>query len=263
MNARPLVMGILNVTPDSFSDGGKYFNADAAISRGVEQATEGADIIDIGGESTRPGAAVVNAVEESDRVLPVIKVLADEFNNSSVRISIDTRKEDVARAALEAGAQILNDVSASLDSVAAEFQVPWIAMHMQGDPQTMQANPRYENVTQEVKEFLVSKATNAKTETWIDPGIGFGKTFENNIELLSNVDQFVATELPVVIGASRKSFIREITGEPDATRRLDASLAAALWCAERGVKILRVHDIAETVNALNTWVTISGRRSEA
>src|SRR5581483_7901268 len=203
---RSQVMGVLNVTPDSFSDGGLYMNPTRAVEHGLEMAAAGADIIDVGGESTRPGAAPVSLEEELERVIPVIGALTPH-----VRVSIDTRHAPVAEAALAAGASLINDVSASLAPLAAATGAGWVAMHMQGSPADMQHDPRYEDVVAEVTEFLVSRATAARDlgvrEVWIDPGIGFGKTAAHNLSLLRRLRTLVATEFPVVVGTSRKSFL--------------------------------------------------------
>jgi len=250
-------MGVLNVTPDSFSDGGRWFDSSAAIARGLEMAAEGADVVDVGGESTRPGAEPVDGAEERRRVVPVVEALA-----SSVRVSVDTRKRDVAEAALEAGATLVNDVSASLEEVAAAAGVGWVAMHMRGEPQTMQRDPAYDDVVDEVRTFLVERAERARAagvdEVWIDPGIGFGKTVGHNLALLRHLRALVATGIPVMVGTSRKSFLGRLTarsegrsGPADAEvdDRLEASLAAAVWAMSQGVAMVRVHDVRPTVQA--------------
>ncbi|MHB1137981.1 MAG: dihydropteroate synthase [Microthrixaceae bacterium] len=194
------VMGVLNVTPDSFSDGGEHLAVDAAVARGVEMAAQGALVIDVGGESTRPGARPVDPTEEQSRVLPVIEALADRLG-STVRLSVDTRHESTARAAVLAGATLVNDVSASLWPVAADLGVGWVAMHMFGDPRTMQADPRYDDVVDDVRRFLVERALRAVdagvAEVWVDPGIGFGKTTVHNLELLAHLDVLVDEGHPV------------------------------------------------------------------
>jgi len=262
---RTLVMGVINVTPDSFSDGGRFLAAEAAILHARRLIAEGADMLDVGGESTRPGADPVSETEEIARVLPVIRAISGE---SAIPISIDTLKPVVARAAVAAGASIWNDVAAlaapgALDA-AAEIGCQVILMHMQGEPQTMQANPRYDDVVAEVGGFLTSRADAAiaagvaRERIWIDPGIGFGKTLEHNLALLAQLDQIAALGFPVVLGASRKRFIRAIdpAGE-DASDRLGGSLAAALWGAGHGAAALRVHDVLATVQALKVWAAIS------
>lgn len=250
---RPLVMGVLNVTPDSFSDGGRWFEPEAAVAHGLEMVAEGADVIDVGGESTRPGAQPVAEAEEAARVVDVVAALAPH-----VRVSIDTRKPAVARAAVGAGATLVNDVSASLWPVAAECGVGWVAMHMQGEPRTMQSNPRYGDVVAEVCSFLVERAGAARTagvaEVWIDPGIGFGKTTAHNLSLLRRLDLLVDTGLPVVVGTSRKAFLGRLagdalTGEAPTGDRLEGSVASAAWAMAHGAAMVRVHDVGPTVAA--------------
>ncbi|MGH9300959.1 MAG: dihydropteroate synthase, partial [Acidimicrobiales bacterium] len=198
---RPLVMGVLNVTPDSFSDGGRYFDHDSAVARGLAMVTEGADIIDVGGESSRPGADPVTEEEEKRRVLPVVAALAPH-----VRVSIDTVKDGVAEAAVEAGATLINDIGARLAPVAAACGVGWVAMHMQGKPSDMQVHPHYEDVVGEVVQFLSDRAVEAGVagvdEVWLDPGIGFGKSLSHNLALLAELDRVVALGYPVLVGTS-------------------------------------------------------------
>jgi dihydropteroate synthase len=281
-------MGIVNVTPDSFSDGGRYLDAAAAVAHGRRLVKEGADIIDVGGESTRPGAAPVSEEDELRRVLPVIEALAPD-----VRVSVDTTKPAVARAAVRAGATLLNDVSASLHDVAAEAGVGWVAMHRKGTPTTMQLAPRYDDVVAEVHDFLVERADAADaagvSEVWIDPGIGFGKTAAHNLSLLRHLDRLVATGRPVLVGTSRKAFLgtllarsdgrtgarratsaatdgtatdatattptaAEVGGGPRADTvapddRLEGSLATATWALAAGAAMVRVHDVLATVQA--------------
>jgi dihydropteroate synthase len=238
-------MGVLNVTPDSFSDGGRWLDAGAAVAHGRRMVDEGADVIDVGGESTRPGAQPVPAEEELRRVLPVIESLAPH-----VRVSIDTRKAEVAEAALAAGASLLNDVSATLAPVARTAGAGWVAMHMQGDPRTMQQDPTYDDVVAEVRAFLVERAGAAGVEeVWIDPGIGFGKTMQHNLALLAHLDALVATGYPVVVGTSRKGFLGRLTGGAPAGDRVEASVATAAWALSRGASMVRVHDVAPTVAA--------------
>jgi dihydropteroate synthase len=245
---RPLVMGVLNVTPDSFSDGGRWFDRDAAIAHGVEMIAEGADVVDVGGESTRPGAEPVDEAEELRRVVPVVEALA-----SRVRVSVDTRKRGVAEAALAAGATLVNDVTASLFDVAAAAGAGWVAMHMRGDPRTMQDDPRYDDVVAEVRDFLVERATAAREtgvdEVWIDPGIGFGKNVDHNLALLAHLRTLVETGFPVLVGASRKRFLGVLTGVDDPADRLEGSLAAATWAMSAGAAMVRVHDVRATVEA--------------
>jgi dihydropteroate synthase len=241
-------MGVLNVTPDSFSDGGRWLDPAAAVAHGLELVAEGADVVDVGGESTRPGAGEVPLDEELERVLPVIGKLAPH-----VRVSIDTRKAEVAESAVRAGATIVNDVSASLYEVAAAHGAGWVAMHMRGTPATMQQETTYADVVAEVRDFLMAKAETAAAagvgEVWIDPGIGFAKTLDHNLSLLRHLDVLVATGFPVIVGASRKSFIGRLTGVDEAGDRLEGSLAAAVWAMSHGAGMVRVHDVKPTVQA--------------
>jgi dihydropteroate synthase len=263
----PLVMGIVNVTPDSFSDGGLYLDADVAIAHGRELIAEGAAILDIGGESTRPGAEPVGADEEIRRVIPVIEALSDQ----DVQISIDTTKASVAKRALEAGATIVNDVAAlrfdpEIAAVAAEAGATCVLMHMLGEPRTMQDDPRYDEVVSDVKAFLEERLAYATGEgipeerIWLDPGIGFGKTLEHNLELLRRLDEIVAIGRPVVIGTSRKSFLGKLTGR-DVAERLPATIATNVLAFERGATVFRVHDVAEVADALKvTAATVGSAR---
>src|SRR4051794_4523647 len=252
----PLVMGIVNVTPDSFSDGGLFLDADAAIAHGRELLAEGADILDVGGESTRPGAAPVGPDEELRRVIPVIEALAAE----GARISIDTTKAPVARRALEAGASIVNDVAAfrfdpELATVTAEAGAGCVLMHMLGEPRTMQVDPRYDEVVSDVKAFLEERLAYAvshgvpEDKIWLDPGIGFGKTLEHNLELIARLDEIVAIGRPVVFGASRKSFLGKLTGR-QVDERLAGTIASNIIAYEHGARVFRVHDVAPAVDAL-------------
>jgi dihydropteroate synthase len=248
-------MGVLNVTPDSFSDGGRWLDPDAAVTHGLAMVAEGADVVDVGGESTRPGAEPVAEDEEARRVLPVVAALAPH-----VRVSIDTRRAGVAERAVAAGATLVNDVSASLERVAAEAGVGWVAMHMRGEPRTMQLAPEYGDVVAEVRVFLVEQAERARAagveEVWIDPGIGFGKTVAHNLALLRGLRSLATTGWPVLVGASRKTFLGRVTAEPNddpippSGDRLEASLAAAVWAADHGAGMVRVHDVRPTVHAL-------------
>lgn len=242
------IMGVLNVTPDSFSDAGRFLDPDAAIERGRQMIAEGADVIDVGGESTRPGADSVDAQEELRRVLPVVEALAPE-----TRVSVDTSKADVARAAVSAGASIINDVSASLAGVAADVGASWIAMHMQGQPRTMQDEPRYDDVVVEVCEYLQQRAAAAVErgveDVWVDPGIGFGKTVGHNLLLMRKLPAIVATGFPVAIGTSRKSFLAKVTDSDGPQDRLESSVATAVWAMTQGVSMVRVHDVEATVRA--------------
>jgi dihydropteroate synthase len=244
----PLVMGVLNVTPDSFSDGGQWLDRDSAVAHGVDMFAQGADVVDVGGESTRPGAQPVSVDEEMARVVPVVEALS-----SHGRVSVDTRKAAVADAAVRAGATLVNDVSALLHEVAADLGVGWVAMHMSGEPATMQHDPQYDDVVSEVRDFLVERAERALAagveEIWIDPGIGFGKTVDHNLELLRHLDVLVATGLPVVVGTSRKSFLGHLTGGAPAEDRLEASVATATWAMAQGAGMVRVHDVRPTAQA--------------
>jgi dihydropteroate synthase len=267
---QPLIMGVVNVTPDSFSDGGCWADADSAIAHARILVEEGADVIDVGGESTRPGAEPVDAQVEASRVVPVIEALAPV-----VRVSVDTMKVEVAEAAVAAGATVINDVSGSLDlaRVAAAHDVGWICMHMQGAPRTMQDHPHYEDVVAEVRAFLLEQAGKGRAlgvrEVWIDPGIGFGKTTEQNLALLAHLDDLVASGYPVVVGTSRKSSLGRLTAQADGAtaspaapgsdagqtlaapmdERLEASIATAVWSWNQGVQMVRAHDVADLVAA--------------
>ncbi len=251
-DGRPLVMGILNVTPDSFSDGGEYFERDRAITRGHEMIEQGADIVDVGGESTRPGAVPVEPEEELRRVVPVVAALAPH-----VRVSVDTTKELVATRAVEAGATLVNDVSATLWPVAAEHGVGWVAMHRQGSPADMQVAPSYGDVVAEVEAYLVGRASAAADagvgEIWIDPGIGFGKTVGHNLELLAATGRLAAHGYPLLVATSRKSFLGVLGGRDGRPARvgdrLAGSLATATWAMAEGASMVRVHDVEESVEA--------------
>lgn len=254
----PRLMGILNVTPDSFSDGGLFVDPDAAVAHAARMQAEGAEIIDIGGESTRPGAAEVSARDEIGRTSPVIAALRDRLD---VPVSIDTRKAAVAEAAIAAGAALVNDVAAftfdaALADVTARAALPVCLMHAQGDPDTMQDDPRYDDVLLDVYDFLAARVAVAEAagiprdRIIVDPGIGFGKTLAHNLTLLRGLSLFHALGCPVLLGASRKRFIGTITGTPDAAARAAGSVAVALHGVRQGVQILRVHDIAATRQAL-------------
>ncbi|MFM1959938.1 MAG: dihydropteroate synthase [Pseudomonadota bacterium] len=262
---RPLVMGVVNVTPDSFSDGGLLVGAEGAVAHALALDRAGADILDIGGESTRPGARPVSAEEEAGRILPVIRLLRPLTHR---RISVDTCKPDVARAAVEAGADIWNDVTAlgapGAADLAAELACDVVLMHMQGEPRTMQAAPRYEDVLAEVCDFLEARARAAldagvaRERIWLDPGIGFGKTLAHNLALLAGLGRIVALGFPVLLGASRKRFIAAVgAGGELASDRLGGSLAAALAGARAGVAAVRVHDVAQTLQALEVQAAIA------
>jgi dihydropteroate synthase len=253
---RPVVMGVLNVTPDSFSDGGRFFEPAAALERAMQLAEDGAAIVDVGGESTRPGATPVEAAEELRRVIPVVERLAASL---AVPVSIDTRKPEVMRQALAAGASMVNDVSAlaapgALDAVAAS-QAAVCLMHMQGEPGTMQADPRYGDVVAEVRGFLRSRveaclaAGIPRTRLAVDPGFGFGKALEHNLALLAGLSGIAEDGQPVLAGLSRKRLIGALTGRAEGDR-LAGSLAAAVVAAINGARIIRAHDVRETVDAL-------------
>ncbi|MGB4056990.1 MAG: dihydropteroate synthase [Alphaproteobacteria bacterium] len=252
----PHIMGVVNVTPDSFSDGGQFFNPDKAIEHGLRLVQEGASILDIGGESTRPGAQPVEVNEEISRVVPVIAGL----KNKAPYVSIDTRNAKTMEAALRAGANSINDISAlSHDprslSTAAEAKVPIFMMHSQGAPQTMQKNPNYNNVVEDIFKYLhericIFEASRIDDKMIIaDPGIGFGKTLEHNLSIIRNIKRFHALGVPILLGASRKSFIGTLTGENSPEGRVSGSIAAALWGLSQGVQVYRVHDVQETAQA--------------
>lgn len=272
----PEVMGVLNVTPDSFSDGGEHLALESARARALEMVAEGAAWVDVGGESTRPGATPVDPATEQRRVVPVVEAVAADLAAAGVRLSVDTRNASTARAAVAAGATVVNDVSSSLWTVAAELGVGWIAMHMVGDPRTMQLDPTYDDVVDDVRRFLDERATAALAagvpEVWVDPGIGFGKTTRHNLELLVRLDELVADGRPVVVGTSRKRFVGEVLArsrrgefrpvppggamiwpvdpEPLPTEeRLVGSLATATWAMIHGARTVRVHDVRSTVRA--------------
>ena len=271
MFKRPRIMGILNVTPDSFSDGGQYETAELAVRQALRLIDEGADIIDIGGESTRPGAEPIDLNEEIRRTIPVIKAIraATKDYDEDVLISIDTRRSELAERAIFAGADIWNDVSAlgfeeNSMEVAAELGCPVIMMHAQGTPETMQETPSYENAVEDILEWLkrrVGEASAAGVDSamiTLDPGIGFGKRQEDNLAILRHFDKFKALGYPLLMGASRKSFIGRIDGS-NADDRLGGSIAAALWSAQAGASILRVHDVSETIQAVKVWEAVSAR----
>ena len=257
---RPRVAGILNVTPDSFSDGGRYADTEAAVAHGLALAEQGADLLDVGGESTRPGADEVSVAEELRRVIPVIEQLA---KRTALPIAIDTSKPEVMRAAVAAGAGMVNDVYAlrregALDAVA-ELGVPVCLMHMQGEPRSMQNDPRYDDVVGEVHRFLTDRlfacelAGIAKRKVMVDPGFGFGKNLEHNLALLRALERFAELGSGVYAGLSRKSMIGELTGRKLPAERAAGSAAAALIAVQRGARIVRVHDVAATVDALAVW----------
>ncbi len=259
----PLVMGIINVTPDSFSDGGQFADSDAAIDHALQRVRDGADILDIGGESTRPGAHPVGEADELRRVVPVIRGIR---RHSKVAISIDTMKPNVARAAIEAGASIWNDVNAlrapGALAMAAELGCGVILMHMQGEPQTMQQAPHYQDVVRDVSRYLSERAEAAMAagiapeNIWIDPGLGFGKTLQHNLDLLRSIPA-LPDGFPVLIGASRKRMISDIEQGVETGNRLGGSLAIALYAAQHKAGCLRVHDVRETVQALKIQAAIN------
>jgi dihydropteroate synthase len=264
----PVVMGVVNVTPDSFSDGGQWLDPDAAVAHGRHLVDEGAAVLDVGGESTRPGADPVPETEELRRVLPVVEALAPY-----ARVSIDTRKASVARAAVAAGATLLNDISASLWPVAADLGVGWVAMHMQGTPRMMQDSPTYDDVVDDVRSFLADRAERASAagvgEIWVDPGFGFGKTAAHNLTLLAHLDRIVDLGWPVVVGISRKTTLGRLLAASDARAegvdrsaspgasplatapddRLEGSVAAQVWAMRHGAAMIRAHDVLAAVQA--------------
>ncbi|GMG82821.1 dihydropteroate synthase [Paralimibaculum aggregatum] len=262
---RPRVMGVVNVTPDSFSDGGRHGTALAAIGHALRLAAEGADILDIGGESTRPGADPVSEQEELDRVMPVLEGLAAA--GCTTPVSIDTRKAAVARAAIAAGAQIFNDVSALThdpESLAAAPLAPAVClMHAQGDPRTMQADPRYDDVLRDVHDYLAGRVRAAvaagvpRARLIVDPGIGFGKRLEHNVALMQGLSMLHGLGCPLLLGVSRKRFLGTLSGVAVAAERVSASVAGALHGAAQGAQILRVHDVAATVQALRVWEALN------
>ena len=259
---RPALMGILNVTPDSFSDGGHYLAAEKAIAAGRRMIEEGADLIDVGGESTRPGAEPVPADEEIGRTVPVIEALAGD----GIPISIDTMKPEVARRGLGAGAFLINDVGGMRDpamvDVALGSNCHVCIMHMQGEPRTMQAAPNYGDVVREVRRFLVLQAVMleeagvAPERIWLDPGIGFGKTLEHNLLLLRHLDQLVATGYPVLVGVSRKSFLGKLTDNAPADDRLEGTLAAQVLAQSLGARVIRAHDVKAARRAIDVGTAI-------
>lgn len=253
------VMGILNVTPDSFSDPGEFFGPDKAVSHALRMLDEGADIIDVGGESTRPGSDPVEAEEELRRVVPVVREILSERPDAT--ISIDTYRAATAEAALDAGAKVINDVTAMygderMASLMAEADCPIVLMHMQGEPKTMQKDPRYDDVVKEVREFLSERAEAAMSagvspeRVILDPGVGFGKTVEHNLLLLKNLAEIVDIGFPVLIGTSRKGFIGKLTSEDDAGSRVFGTIATSVLAYERGATLFRVHDVRANKDAL-------------
>lgn len=263
---RPLIMGIVNVTPDSFSDGGRYFDVEKAVEQGMALASQGADILDIGGESTRPGADPVDEKEELRRVVPVVRALKKQVTTA---LSIDTRKAAVAGAALAEGAHIINDVSAlthdaRMGAVAREYGAGVILMHMRGEPRTMQQHPAYDDVTHDVVAWLreriesVCSAGMDPDTLALDPGIGFGKTLEHNVALLQNLKQMTDIGHPVVVGLSRKRMVGMVTGRERADERLAGSLAGLVYCILQGAHVMRVHDVAASYEALRMTLALRG-----
>ncbi|MES1982329.1 MAG: dihydropteroate synthase [Pseudomonadota bacterium] len=265
--SRPLIMGIINLTPDSFANDGRNLSANAALSYAQQMIEDGADILDIGGESTRPGAAPVSVQQELDRVMPVIEHLC----GSTVPVSIDTYKPEVMRAALAAGASMVNDINALQQeetlTVVAESNAAVCLMHKQGMPQTMQHRPHYQDVIYEVLQFLRARIAStvaagiARERITIDPGFGFGKTLQHNLTLLGHLDQLDELDLPILVGMSRKSMLGTITGR-DVQQRVHASVAAALLAVQRGARIVRVHDVAATSDALRVWHALQQANGE-
>jgi len=270
LGERTLVMGVVNVTPDSFSDGGRFLQTDDAVTQALQLAADGADILDVGGESTRPGAEPVHLDEETARVVPVIERLRAEMPD--VAISIDTRHPEVARAALSAGAHIVNDVTAAKDpgtiEAVMETGAGLVLMHMQGEPRSMQANPTYDEVVNEVRDFLASRIDEAaaagipRDRLCVDPGLGFGKTTAHNLALLHDIASFRGLRVPVMVGASRKRFIGELTGVDDPAERVEGTAGAVAWCAGQGVDMVRVHDVKEMARVVRVVDAIArGDRS--
>ena len=254
---RPAVMGILNVTPDSFSDGGQFIDPEVAIAAAEQMMDDGADLIDVGGESTRPAAEPVEWQVEAERVLPVISRLSA----LEIPVSIDTMKPEVGELALDAGAFLVNDVSGLRDSAMVDLvqtRQAWVCiMHMLGDPRTMQRSPRYGNVVQEVRDYLVHAANLVRLpveQIWIDPGIGFGKTVSQNLALIGSLDQFVSTGFPVLLGVSRKSFIGKLLGGEESPlpieERVTGAIAAQIWAQMQGVRVIRTHEVSASVQAI-------------
>ena len=271
--SRPVLMGVINVTPDSFSDGGRFADADAAVAHGLRLARDGAAVLDVGGESTRPGAEPVAVPEELRRVVPAVQGLAAAEASAGLAISVDTAKAAVAEAALDAGATVVNDVTAfraapELAGLVADRDATCCLMHMLGDPRTMQLDPRYDDVVSDVKAFLEERMAFAVTEgvaeerIWLDPGIGFGKTVEHNLELLRRLDELLDLGRPLVVGTSRKSFLGKLAGGKDEGARLPGTIATNVMAFERGASVFRVHDVAEVADALGVAAATVGRPRE-
>ncbi len=265
---RPSVMGVLNVTPDSFSDGGRYLDPTAAVAHGEQMLAVGASIVDVGGESTRPGAEPVSELEELRRVMPVV----ERLGAAGAPLSIDTRRAEVAKRALAAGAAFVNDVTAlrgdpAMAGLVATSGADVCLMHMLAEPKTMQENPRYDDVVSEVKSFLEQRVRFAvdqgidEQRVWLDPGIGFGKTLDHNLELLRRLGELAAIGRPLLVGASRKSFLGKVTGRPE-HERVAGTIAANLMAYERGATMFRVHDVAETCDALRVAAATLNRHGE-
>jgi dihydropteroate synthase len=266
----PLLMGILNTTPDSFSDGGRYLDAEAAVEHGLSLVEDGADILDVGGESTRPGAALVTVEEELRRTIPVIRALVGQTN---VPLSIDTTKAEVARQALEAGAEIVNDISGlrfdpKMPDVCAGARAGVVCMHMQGTPQTMQDAPHYDDAVTEIRAYFEQRLSDLEQagieprRIVLDPGVGFGKTAEHNLEVLSHIDVFRALGCPVLIGHSRKRFLSKVLGRP-VEERTFGTIGVAVALAAQSTDILRVHDVRAVRDALVAWAAVDGRIDRA
>jgi dihydropteroate synthase len=266
LGERTLVMGIVNVTPDSFSDGGMLSDDQAAVAHGLRLAAEGADILDVGGESTRPGAGPVPAGEELERVLPVIEGLR-EAAPEGVALSVDTRRPDVARAAIEAGASIVNDVTAAADpamfDVVAASGAGLVLMHMLGEPRTMQDDPRYDDVVVDVRDFLAARlgaavaAGVARDRLCVDPGIGVGKNLDHNLRLLHDIASFGELRVPVMVGASRKRFLGQLTDVDEPSARVEGTAGAVAWCAATGVDVVRVHDVLQMARVARVVAAIA------
>jgi dihydropteroate synthase len=268
---RALLMGVVNVTPDSFSDGGEFFSTERAVARAVELAAEGADMIDIGGESSRPGARPVPEEEELRRVIPVIEELAGRL---AIAISIDTIKPAVARAAVRAGASVINDIASNREDdemwgAAAQSGAGYICTHIQGTPETMQNNPFYNDVVAEVNEFFQARLARlrgcgvALEQVALDVGLGFGKRLEDNLKLLAGLEAFAKWDRPLLLGASRKSFVGKVTRTPSPKERLPGSLACACWAVRQGAAIIRTHDVAATRQAVDLTGSLMERQGDA
>jgi len=268
LGERTFVMGIVNVTPDSFSDGGMFDHAEAAVKHGLQLLEEGADVLDVGGESTRPGSDPVDEEEERARVLPVIE--GHLLEAPVALVSVGSREAAVAREALAAGADVVNDIGAGADpdmfGVVASASAGMVLMHMRGEPKTMQVDPHYDDVVTEVRGFLGERLEAAvaagigRDRLCVDPGIGFGKNLVHNLALLRSIGSFRELGVPVLVGVSRKRFIGELSGENDPAGRLEGSVAAAVWCASQGVEVVRVHDVGATVGALRVVDAIARER---